>query len=452
MLVYPQIEAFLKTYCKSNSPLLLALSGGADSLCLFYCLLIYRSRWGVPFHIAHVDHGWREESQQEAFALRKLAQDHQVPFHLKTLNPALLKGNLEAACREERYAFFSKISLENNFQGVLTGHHQNDQAETVFKRVLEGAHWSRWPGLKPEITMNGVRILRPLLKLSKNEIQQALDQEHIKSFDDPTNRQLAFLRARFRESLFPRLNQEFGKEVQQSFIEIAEEAGDLRNFFEKRLNFLLENVHRGAWGSYFDFQETLPAELIEIKFLLRMICEREKFFLSRSLIEQAALALQRNGANLHYIMGERHIRVDRRRFFILTSSLSASPVGLQELNLGSSTAGEWKLDVGEAIFPPSFKATSWKEGWKGECYCYLPLGNYSLGWSNQNAVNHAAIKKRWCQSKVPAFLYDFFPLVWKDKAICHEFLTGRAFTQLKEGDRCLRVEVVRTQRPKRTRK
>ena len=87
----------------------MALSGGPDSLCLFYCLLEYRKRYGTPIHIAHVDHGWREESRQEVEILQRLAGNNQISFHLKTLNPTLMKGNLEAICREERYAFFAEL-------------------------------------------------------------------------------------------------------------------------------------------------------------------------------------------------------------------------------------------------------------------------------------------------------------------------------------------------------
>ena len=139
MSIFIQIENFLQVYCHSSSPLLLALSGGPDSLCLFYALLKYRNESNTPFHVAHVNHNWREKSVLEAQTLEQLASKHQVPFHLKILDPSLLRGNLEAACREERYQFFASLCQFNQFQGVLTGHHQGDQAETIFKRILEGA-------------------------------------------------------------------------------------------------------------------------------------------------------------------------------------------------------------------------------------------------------------------------------------------------------------------------
>jgi tRNA(Ile)-lysidine synthase len=448
MSVVSKVEAFLKTFCPSSSPLLLALSGGPDSLCLFYCLLAYRRRHGVPFHIAHVDHGWRPESQAEAQALQQLAHQYQIPFHLKKLDLTGLKGNLEAISREERYAFFAAISQQMKCQAVLTGHHQDDQAETVFKRILEGAHWSRWVGLKAENWINGVRIVRPLLGTSRKEIEQMLAQQERQGFEDPTNRHLQFLRARLRETIFPKLNQEFGKQVQKSFVEIGEEAQELVDYFESRLAPLLSQMRQGPWGMYLDLQANLPESLLEIKYLLRLVCAKLGFFLSRVIIEQAAIALQMGKADQCFVMGIRQIWVDRRRIFILHAPLPIQEAGqLREISLESGCCflGNWKGRMEEDIYFSSHRTTSWKEGWQGEVRTYLPLGSYRLGFIeqlNDKRSHLLAIKKRWTQNKVPAFLSAYFPLVWEtETGICHEFLTGKPMVFLKEGMPCWRIDL-----------
>lgn len=316
MTIFSHFQDFIKRFCSASSPLLLALSGGPDSLCLFYCLLMSRQREGIPFHVAHVDHGWRPESQDEANALKQLTVDHQVPFHLKTLDPQSLKGNLEAACREERYTFFAELSRQNNFQGVMTGHHQDDQAETVYKRIVEGAHWSRWVGLKPESWHSGVRLLRPFLTISKSEIQQFLSQRRIEAFEDPTNHHVQFLRARLRKTIFPWLNREFGKQVQKNLVHIGKEAEELNDYFERHLAHLMEDVKRGPEGVSLNLQNKLPASLIEIKYLIRLLCAREQFFLSREIIEQVAVALQVGKRHQLFMMGSRQIRVDRQCLFM----------------------------------------------------------------------------------------------------------------------------------------
>jgi tRNA(Ile)-lysidine synthase len=441
MSIFSKVETFLRHFCPSSSPLLLALSGGPDSLCLFYSLLAYRNRYGIPFHIAHVDHGWRQESQAESQALQQLASYHQVPFHLKILVPTLLKGNLEAACREERYAFFASICQQIDFQAVLTGHHQDDQAETVFKRVLEGAHWSRWTGLKSEGWIQGVRILRPLLTVSKSEIRETLVKEGLQAFEDPTNRDLHFLRARLRETIFPWLNQKFGKQVQKSFIEISEEAQELVSYFELRLAPLLDHLIQGPWGVYLDLQNHLPVSLVEIKYLLRLLCARQFFFLSRMIIEKAAKALQEGQANQLFVMGSHHVWIDRRRVFIIQFPLDTPESQSQDIRSGSYMLGNWKVDIKESVYSSSQHITSWRQGWQGCLTNYLPFGSYRLGFIKNMPANLSKVKKRWSQAKIPAFLYAYFPLIWTEKGTCYEFLTGKPFVALKEDLPCWKVNL-----------
>ncbi len=443
MSIFSRVNKFLQEYCLSDAPLLLALSGGPDSLCLFYCLLAYREQHGRPFHIAHVDHGWRSESQEEAQILQELAHQYQIPFHLKTLNPNEFKGNLEAACRKERYLFFASLYQQIAFQGVITGHQQDDQAETIFKRVLEGSHWSHWTGLKPETWLYGVRILRPLLEVSKKEIQEMLAQKEKAGFEDSTNRHLHFLRARLRETIFPRLNQEFGKQVQKSFIEIGQEARELVQYFENRLVSRLDSMSQGPWGTYLDLQAHLPENLIEIKYLLRLLCSKLEFFLSREIIEQASIALQMGKANQLFVMGRRQIWIDRKRIFILHSPLSTQE-DCQKINIGTCVLGNWVLKVEEVAYPASHQTMSWKEGWQGKVRSYLPVGSYTLGFISQfkeKSADLISIKKRWNQSKVPAFLPAYFPIIWTETEICHEFLTGRSLFSLKEGMLCWKIDL-----------
>ncbi len=435
MSISLRVESFLTAFCPSSSPLLLALSGGADSLCLFYCLLAYRERIGTSFHIAHVDHGWRSESQTEAEVLQKLALHYHVPFHLKTLNPSSLSGNLEAACRQERYAFFAALCQQYALQGVLTGHHQDDQAETVFKRVLEGSHWSKWEGLKAENWIQDVRVLRPLLEVSKKDIRLFLAKHAQQPFEDPTNQDERYLRARFRETIFPWLNQTFGKEVQKNFLLIREEAQELTDFFNLRLQPLLETPLKGPWGICLDLQKTLPATLLEIKYLLRLLVMQQGFFLSRPLIEQIAQALQQGQAHQLFVMGSHRLWVDRRRLFVLHPFSTQEELPSIQVKAGYSRWGNWEINVTEEYVVQSPSISSWQEAWQGHMEGYFPLENYyTLGFlsNSEKSIHLTPIKKRWSQAKVPAFLYSFFPLLWQNSAICGEFLTGKSSLSLKE--------------------
>lgn len=496
MTPFSHIEKLLLRSTSSQSPLLLALSGGADSLYLFYALLYFREQHGILFHVAHVDHRWRKESQEEAESLRQLAIQHRVPFHLKILDPSIAQGNLEAACREERYAFFYQLFKQFSFQALLTGHHHDDQAETVFKRLLEGAHWSRWGALQHESWINGMRVLRPLLDLRKKDIQHTLFENKISFFEDPSNKDERFLRARLRESIFPRLNQEFGKEIEKNLVWIADEAQELKDFFDERLIPLLNETVRSSIGIYLDLQERLPTSLLEIKYLLRLMCQKEQLLLSREIIKQIALSLKQGKANQLFVMANHHIWIDRKRIFILSTFLTrisqelsknsndlpcdlhSEPVSPYRFNnrcellpdqsciapdssfptycekcglinpnnemlqvvSGKGVMAGWVYHISQAIYPSTGQITSWKEGWKGVLRAYLPLGDYQIGF--KNACKDKKIKKRWNEAKVPAFLYFFFPLIWGKEGICHEFLTGKMLIPLSEGAPCWKIEMI----------
>lgn len=431
LFVHPQVESFLHTRCSPDAPLLLALSGGPDSLYLFHCLLAYRQKQGLPFHVAHVDHGWRIESHAEAEYLQQLAKRFQVPFHLKTLEPAAFTGNLEDACRQERYAFFVQLCQQQGLQAILTGHHRDDQAETVFKRLLEGAHWVRWSGLKKESWMNGVRLLRPLLTLSKCEILDALQAASLQAFDDYTNKEERFLRARLRETIFPWLNQAFGKQVQTNLVYLGEEAQELSEYFDQRLTPLLRGAVKGPWGLCLDLQSTLPTSRVELKYLLRLLCAQQGFFLSRPQIEQAAHALQKGQANRLFAKGTHQLRIDRHRLFVLDRSRA-------------SLKGQWRLEKKKVLYSTACVVTSWKEGWQGYLTSYVPLGgnHYTLEFPQEGCKKRADWAKRWNRAGVPAFLYSYFPFLWQDAEICYEFLTGKLLYPLEEGSPCWKVSLL----------
>jgi len=439
--VFEKIEKFLLLKCTQRSPLLLALSGGPDSLCLFYALLAFRERHQISFHIAHVDHAWREESHAEALSLQLLAEKHCVPFHLKVLNPADLKGNLEAVCREERYAFFTDLCVDHSLQALLTGHHLDDQAETILKRLLEGSRCQGLSGLQSDSMMRGCRVLRPLLEIKKKEILDVLKALDIPAFDDPTNHQSQFLRARMRQSIIPELNRQFGKDIRNNLIALGSESLELVDYFDKRCAPYLEKGLRGHLGYCLDLLPFMPIERVELKYLLHVLGREHHFFLSREIIEMMAKSLISGKANQKFEMGRLRIEVDRHRLFILTASKSNNS-SLVPLDPGYLTIGDWKGVVEEKIFEADDQATDWKKGWLGSLHCYLPLGRYHIGFldeAGKNKSNLGMIKKRWSQSKVPAFLYHYFPLITGFSTIEHEFLTGKRTIQIKTGDRCMKV-------------
>ena len=140
-----KVKAFLDSHWKPGSPFLLGYSGGPDSKALLYILLECRKVLPLELCLAHVDHGWRKEGREEAEAIAREADKLGLQLFAHRLE-AIPNRNIEAEGRKERTCFFQNVYREICAQGLLLAHQADDQAETVLKRLLEGAHLSHWFG------------------------------------------------------------------------------------------------------------------------------------------------------------------------------------------------------------------------------------------------------------------------------------------------------------------
>ncbi|MBQ8858777.1 MAG: tRNA lysidine(34) synthetase TilS [Clostridia bacterium] len=187
---------------------LLAFSGGADSVLLFHLLHAYTQARGIPFAAAHIHHGIRgEEAERDADFCHTMAEEAGVPFFLARVDaPAYAKGEghgkgLENAARELRYAALTRLMAENPAYGVCaTAHNATDNMETVLLHILRGSGLRGICGIPP---VRGV-FLRPLLYLAKRDVLLALDERGIAYVTDSTNHSNDYDRNYLRAEVLPR--------------------------------------------------------------------------------------------------------------------------------------------------------------------------------------------------------------------------------------------------------
>ncbi|MBQ7380490.1 MAG: tRNA lysidine(34) synthetase TilS [Clostridia bacterium] len=190
-----------------NTPILLALSGGADSRALLHMLLAY----GAPLSLAHVDHGIRgADSKRDREFCERLAREAGVPFYLlKTDIPTLAKKNrlgLEEQARAERYRFFEEIMQEHDIPILATAHNATDNAETMLFRMARGTGLSGLCGIAPRREFGGGVLIRPLLDMTKEEILDYCQKHSLAYVTDETNADTAFSRNRIRHNILPEMN------------------------------------------------------------------------------------------------------------------------------------------------------------------------------------------------------------------------------------------------------
>ncbi len=208
---------------RHNQRLLVAVSGGQDSLCLIRLLLDLQSKWGWYLGIAHCDHRWRSDSQANAEHVRSLAESWGVTFHLQTFETTNASIQSEAAARDWRYQVLTTIAVENNYDCVVTGHTKSDRAETLLYNLIRGTGadglqslvWQR--PLTPEII-----LVRPLLEMTRSQTEQLCQDFQIPIWLDSTNQDWQYARNRIRQELLPYLQTNFNPQVESAIAQTAE--------------------------------------------------------------------------------------------------------------------------------------------------------------------------------------------------------------------------------------
>ena len=203
-----------KGYFNQHKKILVAVSGGADSMSLLHFLYNHQKDLDIQLGIAHVNHKQRQESEHEEAYLRHWAEEHKVPFHYSAFSGKFS----ENAARTFRYEFFKQVMKDYDYSALVTAHHADDQAETIFMRLLRGSRLRHLTGISAIRPFGTGQVIRPFLHLTKDRLPVTFH------FEDRSNTSLAYLRNRIRLSYLPTLSQENPK-FKEHLCLLAEEIG-----------------------------------------------------------------------------------------------------------------------------------------------------------------------------------------------------------------------------------
>jgi tRNA(Ile)-lysidine synthase len=213
-----------------------AVSGGADSVCLLHLLRELAPRWNLHLSVLHLDHGLRGvESEEDAAFVARLAAEFGFPFVLRRTELAAADDNLEQAGREARLAFFAEAIADGSVGRIAVGHTRSDQAETVLFRFLRGSGSAGLAGIRP-VTAGGV--VRPLLAVDRAEVEQFLRERGIPWREDSSNRSLQFARNRIRRELLPALARDWNPAIVQTLSHTADWALAEESYWEAEIDTL----------------------------------------------------------------------------------------------------------------------------------------------------------------------------------------------------------------------
>lgn len=197
-----KVLAFLRRHemVRPGDTVICAVSGGADSIALLWCMWMLREKLGITVEAAHFNHNLRgAESDRDEQFVRKLCDFHDIPLHVGdgTIVPG--KKGLEAAARDARYAFLRSLNGT-----IATAHTADDNAETVLMHLVRGSGLRGLGGITPK----SEGLIRPMLEVTRDEVEAYLAENWIAHVEDSSNAGDAFLRNRIRHSVMPLLKQE----------------------------------------------------------------------------------------------------------------------------------------------------------------------------------------------------------------------------------------------------
>jgi tRNA(Ile)-lysidine synthase len=186
---------------RGGEAVLVAVSGGSDSVALLDVLGVLRESLGLTLTVVHVHHGLRPEADAEAESVRRLCERLGVACHVErvTVRRAPPWDGLEAESRRARHATLERVARVIGAARIATGHTADDQAETVLMRLLQGAGPRGLGGIAP---VRGL-LIRPLIETRRPAIEEYLGGRGLTWAEDPSNRDVRFLRNRIRHDLLP---------------------------------------------------------------------------------------------------------------------------------------------------------------------------------------------------------------------------------------------------------
>jgi len=223
----PRLETHLqeRRFFKTRQKILIACSGGPDSVALFHLLreLSQKHRWQLG--LVHFNHQLRPgDAEKDERFVKNLARKSKVPFYCGAGNvkreAERTKSSIEETARRMRYDFFLRAALKEKFPVVALAHTRDDQAETVLMRVLQGTGLRGLQGIREKFTRGRVTWVRPLLVFTKKELLSYLSEERIPFRLDRSNDSSRFVRNRIRLELIPGLQRDFNPRVVEALSRI----------------------------------------------------------------------------------------------------------------------------------------------------------------------------------------------------------------------------------------
>ncbi len=216
-----------------NDIVVVAVSGGPDSLTLLHMLNSISKHFKLKLVVAHLNHCMRPEADQEEAAVIKLAKEWSLAYESRSVKvrelKSLKKVSEEEAGRLARYRLFYDTAFKYGASKIALGHHLDDQAETVLLNILRGTGVDGLAGILPKNSQGGLDLIRPLLCLRRTEIEEYCREMKLEPFTDSSNLETDYTRNKLRLELIPQLEKKYNPRIREALFGLATLAAEDRH-------------------------------------------------------------------------------------------------------------------------------------------------------------------------------------------------------------------------------
>ena len=226
-----KVKSIIKKYNLINEEdkVLIGVSGGPDSITLLNTLY----KLGYNICTAHINHGIRENADNDEKFVREFCEERNIPCFVKRVKLKEIESDmtLEELGRKIRYDFFDEIMKQENCTKIATAHNANDNAETVLMNIVRGTGMS---GLKG-IEISRGNIIRPLLEVTRKEIEEYCEKENLNPCHDESNDEAIYTRNKIRLELIPYIENNINSNVVNNINRMSEIISDEEEYINKQV-------------------------------------------------------------------------------------------------------------------------------------------------------------------------------------------------------------------------
>lgn len=265
-----EVFNFLKDeiFISNNDSVIVAVSGGPDSMLLLNLLLELKSLKKINLVCAHVNHNVRVESHNEATFVAQFCKKNDIIFEMMKIEN-YDKENFHSEARTKRYKYFEEMVSKYNSKYLFTAHHGDDLIETILMRIVRGSTLYGYSGFSKISDMNGYKLIRPLVNVTKEQILKYCADNKIEYVVDHSNQSDKYTRNRFRKNFLPFLKEE-NPLVHEKFYKFSKLLSEYDDYITNKMLDLLDLVYQ---NKKIDIDKFSKFNIFEQTRLLNMMLE-----------------------------------------------------------------------------------------------------------------------------------------------------------------------------------